>query len=261
MFNVYPLASFTDNYIWTLEDHHSNRVSVVDPGDHDIVITMLEKQGKVLDSILLTHHHWDHTDGVNALVERYDVPVYGPDSAKIKSVTHPLITGQHIELFQQTLKVQEIPGHTLDHICYFAASANNKAPSYLFCGDTLFLAGCGRVFEGTMQQMLDAMNYFKSLPLNTAIYCTHEYSLNNLAFAAAVEPNNAEIQHTINQCRERRSKNQPTLPTSLNQELNINPFLRFDQLPVQQMASLVAGRPQTSDLDVFTTLREWKNNF
>jgi hydroxyacylglutathione hydrolase len=256
MYQVTPISAFSDNYIWMLSD--AEHAVVVDPGDAEPVIKALQDTGKKLAAILITHHHSDHTGGVDQLVKEYGVTVYGPENSKYKGITKPLNDGESIELFNTQFVVKAVPGHTLDHICYFNQQAQS---SQIFCGDTLFLAGCGRVFEGSMQQMLTAMNYFKTLPLQTKVYCTHEYSLSNLAFAQAVEPNNLQIQETIYRCKELREKNIPTLPSTMDVELLINPFLRCEEPSVKEGVVGQSEKELNSDLAVFSALRNWKNNF
>lgn len=257
MFTAIPLPAFTDNYIWMLTTENASGMVVVDPGDADVVIQAINTYQQPLAAILLTHHHPDHTGGVKQLTEKYSVPVYGPKDSPFKDISHPLTDQMEINILGETLIVKEVPGHTLDHICYFQPTGTPQ----LFCGDTLFLAGCGRLFEGTAAQMLDNMNYFKTLPTNTAIYCTHEYSLANLAFAAAVEPNNTDVQEVTEKCRTLRASNKPTLPSTIAQELNINPFMRSQSPEVRAAAHSYKQSNISNELDTFTAIREWKNNF
>lgn len=257
MFNAIPLPAFTDNYIWMLTTENSTGIVVVDPGDADVVIQAIKTYQQPLVAILLTHHHPDHTGGVKQLTEMYSIPVYGPENSPFKDISHPLTDQMEICILGETLIVKEVPGHTLDHICYFQPTDTPQ----LFCGDTLFLAGCGRLFEGTPAQMLGNMNYFETLSPNTNIYCTHEYSLANLAFAAAVEPNNKDIQQVTEKCRTLRAANKPTLPSSIAQELKINPFMRSQNPDVQTAAQSYKKTNINTALDAFTAIREWKNNF
>lgn len=270
MFTVTPIPAFTDNYIWaisakglsnsdSLESNaeDNNLVAVVDPGDADAVEGYLNENNLSLAAILITHHHNDHTGGVNTLVNRYKVPVYGPKNSPFKGITHPLEDNDQIELFDTTLSIREIPGHTLDHISY----CSNTPKPQLFCGDTLFLAGCGRLFEGTAKQMLNAMNYFKQLPKETEVYCTHEYSMGNLAFASAVEPNSQAIKNAIQHCTKLRDNNLPTLPTSIATELSINPFMRTSVQTVIDSASSFGEKDIVCEIEVFAAIREWKNQF
>lgn len=258
MLHIQPLPAFNDNYIWKLSHDEQVGAYVVDPGDAQVVLDALTATNTPLLGILITHHHYDHTDGVARLVETYDVPVYGPKESPFAGITHPLSSGDTLSVFDATFTVQTVPGHTLDHIAYF--TQDTSAP-VVFSGDTLFLAGCGRLFEGSPAQMLEAMDWFKSLPDHTKVYCTHEYSLANLAFAAAVEPNNAAVKTALQRCKALREQDQPTLPTSIAQEKTINPFMRADQPDVQDAASGYTSAPCTTQLEAFTAVREWKNNF
>jgi hydroxyacylglutathione hydrolase len=262
MFKVTAIPAFNDNYIWMLESAtNTNQVAVVDPGDAQAVISALEKGNKTLQAILVTHHHDDHTGGVNELYEKYNIPVYGPKNSNFSGITHPLEDLATLSLFGKELQIKAVPGHTLDHITYFLAAKEQTQSPQVFCGDTLFLAGCGRVFEGSMQQMLTAMHYFKELPFNTEVYCTHEYSLSNLTFASAVEPANDDIQRQIKNCNALRNDNQITLPTTIGAELLINPFLRCDQQSVRDSAAKFSQKTLSSELEVFSCIRQWKNIF
>lgn len=256
MYIVTPIPAFDDNYIWAISLPEQNKIAVVDPGDADAVINHLAANNLELETILITHHHNDHTGGVAKLREQFDVPVYGPADSPFKGITHPLKSGDEISLFGITLAIKEIPGHTLDHISYYASKSQQ-----LFCGDTLFLAGCGRIFEGTAKQMLDAMNYFNALPDTTLVYCTHEYSLANLAFAAAVEPGNPDIAETIERCNALRNDDKPTLPSTIAQEKLINPFMRTQHADVISAAQQFSDETMVKEVEVFAAIREWKNQF
>ncbi|WP_409525962.1 hydroxyacylglutathione hydrolase [Nitrincola sp. MINF-07-Sa-05] len=256
MFKVTPIPAFNDNYIWLIQKPGYGS-AVVDPGDAEPVLRYLESHDLTLDAILITHHHADHTGGVQKLLSQYPVPVYGPHNSPFGGITHPLKSGETLELFGEQLEIQEVPAHTLDHISYFKPGTQPQ----LFCGDTLFMAGCGRLFEGTAAQMLKAMNYFDALPDNTEVYCTHEYTLSNLAFAQAVEPDSQAIAETLDRCRILREKQKPTLPSNIAQERNINPFMRTSIDKVRKAAEERAGKALSSDIDVLASLREWKNQF
>jgi hydroxyacylglutathione hydrolase len=257
MLTVTPIPSFTDNYIWMLRNE-KNQAVVVDPGDAQVIINALDQHQLNLAAILITHHHYDHTDGVKELREKYSIPVYGPTDSKFNGISEELNDGDSVEVLGHSFKIKSIPGHTLDHISYLY---DDPSSPQIFCGDTLFLAGCGRVFEGTMEQMLSAMQYIKTLDKKTKVYCTHEYSLSNLAFAQTVEPDNIDIKDKIVQCQKLREQNLPTLPNTIENELLINPFLRCDVLSVKQQASVYATLPLDSELEVFSTIRQWKNVF
>lgn len=256
MFQVTPIPAFNDNYIWALQAPGSTHIAVVDPGDAAPVEQYLQQNGLSLAAILITHHHADHTGGVAQLVVNRSIPVFGGHQSSFKGVTQPLTQGDAIELLGLHLHIAEVPGHTLDHISYYQPTGNGQ----LFCGDTLFLAGCGRLFEGTPAQMLAAMQYFRTLPGSTEIYCTHEYSLANLAFAQAVEPDNTAIAQSIINCQQRRADNLPTLPSTIATELQINPFMRTNEPDV----IAAAARFNTCKGDetvIFSAIREWKNQF
>ncbi len=258
MFQVTPIPAFNDNYIWMLSHENApKQVVVVDPGDAQAVIDVLKNQELTLEAILITHHHQDHTGGVAALANQYSIPIYGPANSPFTGITHPLEDGDTIQVLNTALSIKAVPGHTLDHIAYFSEQDTPQ----LLCGDTLFLAGCGRLFEGTAQQMLSAMNYFKSLPDSTQVYCTHEYSLANLAFANAVEPNNEAIQSCIESCEALRAENKPTLPSSIAQEKSINPFMRTHLSSVQTSINQHTAQSFSSEEAIFAALREWKNHF
>lgn len=257
MFDVTPIPAFNDNYIWAISIANSNQIAVVDPGDAAPVEQYLSDNNKELAAILVTHHHHDHTGGIEALVSSHGVAVYGPSNSQFPGITHPLNDGDELVLFGHNLQIKTIPGHTLDHISYLSEQDNPQ----IFCGDTLFLAGCGRIFEGTPAQMLEAMNYFKALADDTEVYCTHEYSMANLKFAAAVEPGNADIDAVAKRCYELREEDKPTLPSSIAQERLINPFLRTEEPSVIEAANTFAGQSLSSELEVFTAVREWKNQF
>mgnify|MGYP001325965893 CR=1 FL=1 len=257
MFHVTAIPAFNDNYIWALSIPESRDIAVVDPGDAAAVNDYLARNQLNLTTILITHHHQDHTGGVNQLVDEHQAAVYGPANTPFPGIQQPLHSGDSITLFGQKLQIQEVPGHTLDHISYFQEGDTPQ----LLCGDTLFLAGCGRLFEGSPAQMLAAMRYFKQLPDDTQVYCTHEYSLANLAFAAAVEPANSDIQNCISHCQTLRQQDSPTLPTSIGAEKQINPFLRTAENSVIKAAEQFSGHKLLSETDVFAAIREWKNQF
>jgi len=261
---VSPIAAFSDNYFWLIEacGDSNRKVAVVDPGDAGPVIKRLEQQNLQLAAILITHWHPDHIGGVAELVSRYGVPVIGPQSAHIPQVTQVVKDGDEValfaELFGETLRVLAVPGHTLDHIAYFVDSASQPR---LFCGDTLFSSGCGRLFEGDGPIMWKSLNKIRQLPEKTEIYCAHEYTTSNLKFAIAVEPGNPAVARRIEQTRLLRENNQPTVPTTLGQELHFNPFLRCDQETVKK-AVLARDNVQNCDEEtIFTALRRWKDQF
>ena len=235
--NLTALPAFTDNYIWMLDDGTS--AVVVDPGEAAPVQAALDARQLALAAILVTHHHGDHVGGVDALRSRLSGPVYGPRRESIPAPYVALDDGDTVEVLGQRFEVIDVPGHTAGHIAYFHAGRDG-AP-LLFCGDTLFSGGCGRLFEGTPAQMHASLSKFAALPADTRVCCTHEYTLSNLRFAAAVEPGNGAITAYTQRCQATREAGQPTLPSSMAQELAINPFLRCTQPEVVRMARELAG--------------------
>lgn len=254
---LFPLPAFSDNYIWILHDRQ--RALVVDPGESDGVLAWLAQRSLQLDTILITHHHADHTGGVAALREATGARVIGPAYEPMPEPLRRVSAGEHVDALGLRFEVIEVPGHTTGHIAFYSAEAEG-AP-LLFCGDTLFSGGCGRLFEGTPAQMLDSLTRLASLPANTRVCCTHEYTLSNLKFAQAIEPDNRTLAAYVATCQQQRAKNFPTLPSSIGMEKDINPFLRTAEAAVVRSAQ--AHDPDTTldAVSVFATLRTWKNNF
>jgi hydroxyacylglutathione hydrolase len=252
---VTPICAFHDNYIWLLKSEHSNACVVVDPGDASPVLTAFSAQNLQLSGILLTHHHADHVGGVEQLLQHFPVDVYGPKGTS-PHLTHLVAEGDLIELpaIDASFHVLELPGHTLDHIAYYGEEC-------LFCADTLFSLGCGRLFEGTAEQMVSSLNKIKQLPVDTALFPAHEYTEANSQFALCVEPDNKALLERQAEVREKRSENQPTLPVLLEMELKTNPFLRCDQIKVLQSAEQYVGHDLRSEVEVFAGIRGWKDEF
>lgn len=251
-----PLPAFSDNYIWLL--HDGRGAVVVDPGDADPVLKALQQDGLRLDAILVTHHHPDHTGGVAALRDATGAVVHGPARERIPEPFRPLSGGDTVELLGCVFTVIDVPGHTAGHIAFYAPDADGGP--LLFCGDTLFSGGCGRLFEGTPAQMLASLDALAALPGATRVCCAHEYTLSNLRFARAVEPDNAKLLHYLGLCQQRRASQQPTLPSTLATERQINPFLRSRE---HDVIRAVRARTPSADNEVavFAALREWKNQF
>lgn len=252
-----PIPAFSDNYIWAL--HDAEQALVVDPGEADGVAQWLADEGLRLDTILITHHHPDHTGGVANLREATGARVIGPARERMPEPLQRVGAGDQVQALGLNFAVMEVPGHTAGHIAYHAAEVDG-AP-LLFCGDTLFSGGCGRLFEGTPAQMLDSLTRLAALPDDTRVCCTHEYTLSNLRFAMAVEPHNADLAAYQLHCQAQRAKNFPTLPSSIGLEKRINPFLRTDQDEVMRSAQARSPGQPTDPVTVFATLREWKNVF
>lgn len=240
--------------------HDAGQALIVDPGDPEPVLQALHAQGLKLAGILVTHHHRDHTGGVAALREATGAPVFGPATEDIPEPLTRLRDGDQVELLGLRFTVFDVPGHTAGHIAYYCENVNG-AP-LLFCGDTLFSGGCGRLFEGTPAQMLASLDCLAALPDTTQVCCTHEYTLSNLKFAVAVEPGNAALLEYRAQCEALRAQDLPTLPSRMDLERAINPFLRVREAAVAQAAQAHDASTVPADpVSVLAALREWKNNF
>ncbi|HRP98321.1 MAG TPA: hydroxyacylglutathione hydrolase [Rhodocyclaceae bacterium] len=251
---IVPLPAFQDNYIWLARV--GNHAAIVDPGDAAVVERYLAEEGLTLTAILVTHHHPDHIGGLAALVAERDIPVYGPAVEPIDGVTQRVRDGDAIALAEQDLRftVLEVPGHTRTHVAYLA-------PGILFCGDTLFSAGCGRLLGGTAAQLHASLQRLAGLPDETAVYCTHEYTLANLAFACAAEPDNPDRDAWLARCRALRAEGRPTLPSTIGDERRINPFLRTDRSEVIESVTRHSGERPADELACFAALRGWKDHF
>lgn len=253
--DIQPIKAFNDNYIWCMVK--GPHCVVVDPGDAAPVLDYCKQHKLTLNAILITHHHWDHTNGINDLLNEFgEIPVYGPQNPQIPQITHPLKQGQQVDLAALALNfsVIEVPGHTLDHIAY-------HGDDMLFCGDTLFSAGCGRLFEGSPQQMFDSLEKLANLAPQTKVYCTHEYTQANIKFALAVEPNNQQLLEYEQWAVQQRQQGLPTLPSSIAKECAINPFLRCQETEVMAVAQSHSNGDVNSALEAFSALRSWKDHF
>ncbi|MBI2315514.1 MAG: hydroxyacylglutathione hydrolase [Betaproteobacteria bacterium] len=253
-YNVVPLPAFKDNYIWVLRDER--HAAVVDPGDARPVLDYLASEGLRLSAILATHHHADHVGGVAELLRHFGVPVYGPKGEPIATLSRALAEGERVEVpeLAAIFHVISIPGHTRAHIAYYGAKD-------LFCGDTLFACGCGRLFEGTPQQMCASLAKLARLPEDTQVYCGHEYTLANIRFARAVEPANAALAERERAEMRTREQDRPTLPSAIGREKATNPFLRCGEPEVAASASRYLGQDVRDPVQVFAAIRNWKNEF
>jgi len=260
--NITPIKAFNDNYIWVITNKHM--AALVDPGDASVCIDFLEKNQLTLNSILITHHHSDHTGGINQLVDycqqkQWPLTVYGPENENIPHCDVKLNESNTVTLDELNIdfRIIDLPGHTAGHIAYFA---KDHTP-ILFCGDTLFSGGCGRLFEGSPEQMLNSLTKLADLPESTRVYCTHEYTQANLAFALTVEPNNQALVNYYNKVNELRSKGHATIPSTIQLEKQINPFLRCNEQSIQASAQQFATDTKATSQDTFTTIRRWKDQF
>lgn len=253
MIHIHGIPAFTDNYIWLL--HNGQHAVLVDPGDAQPAMAELRQRDLQLQAILITHHHPDHVGGLPTLLAQYDVPVYGPaaEAQKIGYISHSLNDGDRLQISELSLNLEvlALPGHTLGHIAYYQ-------PGLLLVGDTLFKAGCGRLFEGSPEQMQASLARLRKLPDNTAVYCTHEYTLANIGFAQRVEPNNPAIKEAAIAAEKMRTESLPTLPTSIGLERQINPFLRWDEPEVMHCAHRL-GAKGDHPAAVFAAIRAWKD--
>jgi hydroxyacylglutathione hydrolase len=253
--DIAPLCAFRDNYIWCLRGER--HAAVVDPGDAQPVLDYLRRENLTLAAILNTHHHADHVGGNAELLRQYpQVPVYGPAREAVSTVTHRVSEGDTVTLpeFELEFQVLDIPGHTAGHIAYYGANL-------LFCGDTLFACGCGRLFEGTAQQMHASLSKLAALPEQTLMYCGHEYTLANIRFAKVVEPENETLLRRETSARAALERGRPTLPSTISLEKQTNPFLRAHEPTVIEAASRHAGRSLSDPVAVFAEVRQWKDGF
>ena len=260
---VLTVPAFSDNYLWLIRSADGRQAAVVDPGDAAVIQTALQSEGLTLAAILLTHHHPDHVGGVPTLAQAWGCPVYGPRAEAIPGVDHPLDDGDKVHLAALDLQfdVISVPGHTRGHIAYFTRQLGPDARPALFCGDTLFAGGCGRLFEGTPAQMLGSLQRLAALPGETLVYCAHEYTVSNLTFARAVEPGNRALASRLEQALARRADGKATVPGQLAAEWATNPFLRADLPDVKVAAAARLGNAPESAVDSFAAIREWKNVF
>ena len=253
MLNIEPIKAYTDNYIWLVSTNEGS--IVVDPGESKEILNLIDTNKIDLKGILITHHHYDHTNGLIDLTNKMNLEVYGPK--KIEGINNIVKESDKFSLIGIDFEVIEIPGHTLDHLAFYSSS--NKDP-ILFCGDTLFAGGCGRVFEGTFEQMFKSLKKISNYPKETKIFCGHEYTLSNLKFALEVDEDNKQLANEYINVKKLISSDIPSLPTNLNKELKVNPFLRCNEINIKNK---VIDKFDIIDdeLEIFTALRKWKDNF
>lgn len=261
MLHIEPVKAFNDNYLWVFHEQGRRAAAVVDPGDPAPVLAWLDSKGLELAAILITHHHADHIGGVDTLLQRFRVPVYGPATPRIPQVTQPVADGAVVEILGHEFRVLAVPGHTLEHIAYVSTQRVTADGPILFCGDTLFAAGCGRMFEGTPPMMHASLRKLADLPPDTQVFCAHEYTLSNLRFAAAVMPDNPDVQNRIRDESAKRERNEPTVPSSIGLELRTNPFLRSAEPAVVAAAQKHHAGTALDPATIFGVLRRWKDTF
>ncbi len=254
MLSVKPIKAYQDNYIWLVSTNEGS--IVVDPGESKKILNLIDNNEIDLEGVLITHHHFDHTNGLSDLLNKSSLEVYGPKN-NVNGINNIVKNNDKFKVIGIDFEVIEIPGHTLDHIAFY--SFNDGEP-ILFCGDTLFSGGCGRVFEGTFDQMFNALKKISKYPKETKIFCGHEYTLSNLKFALAVDENNEDLIKEYDNIKNIVDSGNPSLPTILEKELKINPFLRCDN---HHIKNKIVSKFNTSDdeFEVFCALRQWKDNF
>jgi hydroxyacylglutathione hydrolase len=260
MLEIVPVKAFQDNYIWMICAPDSNAAFVVDPGDARPVISALQSAGKKLAGILITHHHADHIGGVASLLAHSEVPVYGPATARIPHVSKSVAEGDCVTVLGHGFRILEVPGHTTEHIAWFSDDPQLAWP-VLFCGDTLFAAGCGRMFEGTAPQMHHSLQKIAALPAGTRVYCAHEYTMGNLKFATAAMPGNSRVKSRMAAEQDKRDNGMPTVPSTIGSELDTNPFLRCNDAEVLATLTAASRLDGTEPWQVFGALRRWKDKF
>lgn len=264
MLSITPIPAFSDNYIWCLANSETGMAMIVDPGQAEPVVSHLESNGLTLDTILVTHHHPDHTGGIKALASRFpDCRIVGPEASPFKGVTESVIEGDTVTWGSLSFDVIEVPGHTLDHIAFYCQEEVSGRP-ILFCGDTLFISGCGRLFEGSPAQMKASLAKLRALPDNAAVFCAHEYTLANLKFARHWLPGDENLAEFERECQALRESGKPTVPGTIGDEKRLNPFMRWDDQMVKQSANGYAAENNlecATENDVFAATRHGKDNF
>ncbi|TRX56745.1 hydroxyacylglutathione hydrolase [Thalassomonas sp. M1454] len=270
MFEIKAIHAFSDNFIWCIINTSNSHCVLVDPGDANVCIDFIEQNNLHLTDILITHHHSDHVGGLAQLLEFAKangsaITIYGPATENIKLLDQKLVQDDVISLFDSALSfsVIDLPGHTSGHIAYYCACLNNSTDKddVLFCGDTLFSGGCGRLFEGTAAQMLNSLTKLSNLPEHTKVYCAHEYTLANLHFARTIEPKNSQLQSYYEKVVDLRAKDIATIPSTIGLEKQINPFLRSHCSSIKQVAEQQSTQLLETDVKVFAIIRSLKDNF
>ena len=259
MLTAQGVLAFEDNYIWLIKQTDRPQIAIVDPGDAKPVINAIKSQSLEPIAILITHHHWDHTGGIADLLDFHPMPVYGPATESIPHITQPLSEGNivHLPELDVRLQVLDVPGHTPGHIAYYCQ--NEAGQGMLFCGDTLFAGGCGRLFGGTVEQMHRSLRKIRDLPDNTQVFCAHEYTEANLIFAKIADSGNTAILDRQSIVSHQRQQGQPTVPSLLGIEKSTNPFLRFDDPDLKKAAEAFAGHALPDEAAVFGAVRHWKD--
>ncbi len=254
--NIIAMPAFNDNYIWTIVHPDNHHCIVVDPGEASSLLQLCQDQSLNLSGILITHKHWDHINGIKGLLNTYSIPVYAPIKDQVPFCDHPIKGGDTITFPELELQfsVMDIPGHTNGHVAYLSQN-------WVFTGDTLFAGGCGRLFEGTPDQLYHSLQNLAALDPNTHVYCGHEYTEKNLTFAQLVEPNNEALSARLDEVQQKRAQGIPTLPSTIALEQQTNPFLRCQVRTIQERAQEYAGDTLADEVAVFAALRRWKDEF
>ena len=254
--DIIAIPALHDNYIWMITHPEAQQAIIFDPGEAAPVLQILDDYHLHLTAILITHHHWDHTNGIEAIIDKHKVPVYAPSKDNVKYADHPLKGGDHIEIpsVQLSFDILDIPGHTNGHIAYLG-------DQWVLTGDTLFTGGCGRIFEGTPDQLYHSLQQLAKLAPTKRIYCGHEYTASNLRFALAVEPNNLKLKERIRETDKLRTRGMPTVPSTIGLELQTNPFLRCHLESVSEAVKAYCKQPSADTVAVFAALRRWKDEF
>ena len=257
MFEIFPIRALSDNYVWILVE--GEQAIIVDPGEAKPVLETFNELKLDLKGIIITHHHFDHTGGIQELKDHFNCDVFGPGGGHIQGISNPLNDNEEFDLLGKKFIALATPGHTLDQLAYYSDEACSEP--ILFCGDTLFSAGCGRIFEGTPLQMHESISRFSILPENTKVYCGHEYTQSNLEFAITVEPDNQFIKNKIEEVNKLRESDKETLHSDIGSELKINPFMRCEEKTVIDAATNYSGNQLKEPHEVLGAIRDWKDNF